>query len=191
MTSTLRSLTRPAGLLVAVLAGATAVPHAAHADGRVPAEAAATLAGTLQPDADAVREALFIDVYDCSIFTDGTGRSLIRREFSEPVTIRFDITTDMLPNAAPAPWQAALDPVLEPGHERALARAFRGFAAGDSLVFYYAPDAGTTVYANGDPLFETQGTALVRAVTDMLIGADPVSATMREALIEDLQSPTP
>lgn len=177
---------RLGALGLAALALLARAPDGA-AGGTLPVELATTLASNATPDANAVREALFIDVYACSIFTPDEGQALLVRDFSEPVTIRFDITTDMLPNAAPAPWQSALDPVLDDAQAAALAEAFRSFGDGDALVFGFVPDTGTLVYANGERLFHSPGNALVRAVTDMLLGTDPVSPALRNELIGDLQ----
>lgn len=177
---------RLGALALAALVVAARAPDV-DAGGTLPAELAVTLASTATPDANGVREALFIDVYACSIFTADDGQALLARDFSEPVTIRFDITTDMLPDAAPAPWQSALDPVLDETQAAALARAFRSFGDGDALVFGFVPDTGTFVYANRERLFHAPGDALVRAVTDMLLGTDPVSPALRNELISDLE----
>lgn len=57
--------------------------------------------------------------------------------------------------------------------------------------FDYVPGEGTRVYADDELLFQTGDKKLIGAVSEMLLGPDPVSADLREELVEELRMPGP
>ena len=133
-----------------------------------------------------VRERLFLDVYGCALYAPRRTSSsdyLMAPTTPTAIRIRVDLTP---PADPPARWEETFRNALTPALYAHLTSVYEGLAAGDVLLFTYAPERGTRAYLNNRHVFTVAGHGLMRGLLDQWLGPYPVSADLRRQLLDDM-----
>jgi hypothetical protein len=91
-----------------------------------------------------------------------------------------------LPDAIPEEWREELMPVLAPGQQQTLRRAFARLRPDDQIAIEYLPKQGTTLKISGREVLADKGGALMGAFLDVWMGQSPVSEDLKRDLMEGL-----
>lgn len=129
------------------------------------------------------RKELWVDVYRCGIYTRQE-KTLTRPHKGAALAIAFLVQTDLLPDAPPRAWRASLAKSITPTQYATLAKSFATLDPGEQLMFVHRPGSGTSVTLDGEELFSVEHDSLIETVLEMLVGRDPVSADLKEQLID-------
>lgn len=129
------------------------------------------------------RKKLWVDVYQCGIYAR-QDKTLTSYDTSAPLAITFLVRTDLLPDVPPQQWQASLAESITTNKYEVLADSFAQLDYGEQLMFVHEPGTGTLVKVDGEALFSVKHDDLVETVLRMLVGRDPVSADLKEQLLD-------
>ena len=142
---------------------------------------------TLELAGCAQRETLWMEPYAVSLYLPNPRAARADRllEAGVPKIVRLDVTYEgSVPDDIPEGWAERLRRELSSELYRVVQRLYSGLTSGDTVVFAYAPEEGTTVTVNGRVVKRTGDDRLIRALLSMFVGSDPVSANMKRLLLQ-------
>lgn len=168
-------------LLVAVAAVFVAAPSVAET---TPPRNLAVEDAVLVLNGHGTREELWTDIYDCALYLPEASANL--RYIFDPATpkaVRIRVLYDDIPERMPDEWRAMFRSALSPQSYTRLRQAYGQLRQGDVLVVSYAPDRGTQIAVNEQPIVDDAGHGLIDVVLRQWLGDDPVSEDLQRRLL--------
>jgi len=136
-----------------------------------------------------IRTYNFVDVYQCALYLP-RGNNRVKGELiasleslENPVAIRIEILTSMLPNKMPDVWRETIEPEVTGKSFKRFRKGFAGLDEGDVLLFVYLPGKSTHLYLNDEFQFKDPGPGLMQGLLDQWLGAKPISEDLKQTLI--------
>jgi hypothetical protein len=129
------------------------------------------------------REELFVDLYTCALYVEGErggAGDIIREDRASVVRLQVHGSP---PTAIPESWRQVLRQELNDRMVARVRKRYRDFEAGDRVEVTYLPGGHTVVAANGKTLLSDPGFGLMEEMLRQWIGAEPVSASLKESLL--------
>ncbi|PIR00251.1 MAG: hypothetical protein COV66_07130 [Nitrospinae bacterium CG11_big_fil_rev_8_21_14_0_20_45_15] len=133
-----------------------------------------------------IRSYNFVDIYQCALYFPDKGKpfeSLDLTKLENPVAIRVEVLTSMLPDHMPDVWRETIKPEIIDKAFRRFQKGFLSLEEGDVLIFMYLPGEATSLFLNEKLLFADPGPGLMEALIEQWVGSHPISEDLKEALM--------
>lgn len=133
-----------------------------------------------------IRSYHFVDMYHCAFYFLDKRKQIAFSDLAklgDPVAIRVEVLTSMLPDRMPDVWRESIKPEIMDKAFRRFQKGFLNLEEGDVLVFMYLPGQATSLFLNEKLLFTDPGPGLMEALIEQWVGPHPISEELKKALL--------
>lgn len=169
-----------------VLAGSQLALPSAAAESQMSAPETFAFAGReLHLHGQGVRTIAWVQAYHCALYLPA-GSAPPEDAASSPDAIAFRVRTLAQDDDSSLPdeWRAAMKAEVSDRLLNRMREIYRSLDKGDVIALGYIAGEGARVWRNGELIAHTDGPALMHAVVRMWLGDEPVSHSLRAALLD-------